>query len=299
MERSGRALCGLPQGASQLACGRVGPLAKGATIAGEGRLATGQLGHAEMMRNMEQDTRDIHVQRKFQPGLVGTIAAMAGVAALASLGLWQLDRADQKTALADAFEAGSTAPVDYGDVSRPGTEDSRYQAVRVGGRYLSDRQVLVDAMIVDGQPGYHVLTPLDRGNGRPLVMVNRGWVPAGADRSVLPDVTVATGKRRLDARVAPLARPGMRLDGGDAGASGWPRVLLFPTRDDIAGALGAEVAPGQLLLDPDQADGYVRRWQPAGFGPERHLGYAVQWFALAATLFVIYLVVNFKRTPSS
>ncbi len=59
-----------------------------------------------MMRNMEQDTRDIHVQRKFQPGLVGTIAAMAGVAALASLGLWQLDRADQKTALADAFEAG-------------------------------------------------------------------------------------------------------------------------------------------------------------------------------------------------
>ena len=237
------------------------------------------------------------MQRKFQPGLVGTVAAVAGVAALASLGLWQLDRAGQKTALADAFEAGGTAPIDYGDVARPGTEENRYQAVRVAGRYVTGRQVLVDAMIEGGQPGYHVLTPLDRGNGLPLVMVNRGWVPAGTDRSVLPDVTVTTDQRRLDARIAPLARPGMRLDGGDTNAAAdWPQVLLFPTVDDLEAALGAEVAPGQLLLDPGEADGYVRRWQPAGFGPERHLGYAVQWFALAATLFIIFLVVSFKRT---
>jgi surfeit locus 1 family protein len=51
-----------------------------------------------------------------------------------------------------------------------------------------------------------------------------------------------------------------------------------------------------VLLDADQPDGYVRIWAPPGFPPMRHTAYAVQWFALALALFVIYLVTNFRRT---
>jgi surfeit locus 1 family protein len=50
-----------------------------------------------------------------------------------------------------------------------------------------------------------------------------------------------------------------------------------------------------VLLDPGEPDGYVRNWSAPGFPPMRHLGYAVQWFALALTLAVIYVVTNLRR----
>jgi cytochrome oxidase assembly protein ShyY1 len=36
-----------------------------------------------------------------------------------------------------------------------------------------------------------------------------------------------------------------------------------------------------VLLDADAPDGYVRDWQAPTLGPERHVAYAGQWFALA------------------
>jgi surfeit locus 1 family protein len=41
-------------------------------------------------------------------------------------------------------------------------------------------------------------------------------------------------------------------------------------------------------------------WRPAvGFGPERHLGYAIQWFALAIALLVIFISLSFKHPPAA
>ncbi|MGD2032747.1 MAG: SURF1 family protein, partial [Gammaproteobacteria bacterium] len=51
-----------------------------------------------------------------------------------------------------------------------------------------------------------------------------------------------------------------------------------------------------VLLDASAEDGYLRNWAPTEFGPERHYGYALQWFALAATLVIIYVVLNVKRS---
>ena len=85
---------------------------------------------------------------------------------------------------------------------------------------------------------------------------------------------------------------------GQAGVSGdtaWPRVLNFPRQADLEAVLGAPVEARILLLDPDLPDGYERAWRPAlGFGPERHLGYAIQWFAFAVVLLVIFVALSFE-----
>ena len=81
-------------------------------------------------------------------------------------------------------------------------------------------------------------------------------------------------------------------------ASGWPRVLQFPTRDEIEAQTGLHLVEGVMLLDDEAADGYARGWRPVEFGPERHLGYAVQWFALALTLVIIWIVVNWRKRGS-
>ncbi|MBK9951747.1 MAG: hypothetical protein IPP10_09570 [Candidatus Competibacteraceae bacterium] len=53
-----------------------------------------------------------------------------------------------------------------------------------------------------------------------------------------------------------------------------------------------------ILLEPDAPAGYWRDWQPrfGGIGPERHRGYAAQWFGLAASLLILYLAINISRS---
>jgi cytochrome oxidase assembly protein ShyY1 len=84
----------------------------------------------------------------------------------------------------------------------------------------------------------------------------------------------------------------------------YPVVASFPTSTEIgqlvrvsSWAPAAEV----VLLDAGEPDGYLRQWQAPGFPPIRHIGYAVQWFGLALTLFVIYIVTNLRaaQRPAS
>jgi len=122
-------------------------------------------------------------------------------------------------------------------------------------------------------------------------------VPLGASREALPDVAVGAGERELSGVLDVLPEPGLRLGPAAApGATGWPRLLLFPTEADLESALGLELETRIVLLDADRPDGYERSWRPAtGFGPERHLGYALQWFAFAAVTVVIFIALNLRR----
>lgn len=124
-------------------------------------------------------------------------------------------------------------------------------------------------------------------------------VPAAGDRRVLPEIKVSSQPREIQGRISLLPRPGIGLAPTQMPASGaWPRRLLFPTSQEMGAQSGLALRDYQLLMDSETADGYLRDWQPGGMGPERHLAYAVQWFSLALTVVVIYLVLIFRnRTP--
>ena len=92
----------------------------------------------------------------------------------------------------------------------------------------------------------------------------------------------------------------MILGEGNAGEDErWPRIVVYPQHAEIRAWMQQPVATWQLLLDPDNEQGFVREWTPGGLGPETHIGYAVQWFALAITLVVLYLLITFKRSKTS
>jgi surfeit locus 1 family protein len=82
----------------------------------------------------------------------------------------------------------------------------------------------------------------------------------------------------------------------------YPVVASFPSHAELAQLLGETSwthAADLVLLDAGEPDGYVRTWEPPGFPPLRHIAYAVQWFALALALAVIYVVTNLKRPASA
>lgn len=220
---------------------------------------------------------------------------LAGLALFARLGLWQVERANQKSALIAQFEKGDTPPVAL-DPARVATLP-RYQRVHATGRYDSQHQVLIDNMPSQaGQAGFRVLTPLQLPGGQ-WQLVDRGWVPMGRTRSELPGIEVAETPREILGRLDELPVPGVRMATGPVSIpKSWPSVMNFPLHADLERALGRSLLPRIVRLDATQPDGFERVWTPTfGFGPDRHFGYAFQWFALALAILVTYLAVSFKR----
>jgi surfeit locus 1 family protein len=211
------------------------------------------------------------------------------------LGRWQWHRAQQKRALDAQFTAAATSVTELGGRGTDGLP--RYTEVRLDGRYDSAHQFLLDNMSHQGRVGYQVLTPLLLTDGR-TVIVNRGWIAAGASRRQLPDVRLDdSGPQTPSGRLDDLPVAGIAL-GHVAPPLGpsWPKLTSFPSMADLSAALGLPLQSRQLLLDPAQPLGYVRDWHVGGMGPTRHLSYALQWWAFAGLALVLYGYMNVGRS---
>ena len=210
-----------------------------------------------------------------------------------SLGMWQLRRAEDRAEVHERFAEDGDLPALTGPVESGQLDAYRYRRLELHGKYLSSRQLLLDSMTHEGRVGYHVLTPfLPLGDSR-WILVNRGWVEADPDRRVLPLVEVGEAVRLLRGRVDALPQPGLTL-GGSGGSDAWPQVLLFPTFDDVETRFPEPLYHYQLLLDAELPDGFVREWQPRVLSPERHIGYAIQWFSFAGVLAVMAIVLSVR-----
>jgi len=232
--------------------------------------------------------------RIFEPRLFTTLLTIVLIALLISLGRWQLRRADEKRVLFESFAAGTDATQTI-DLRTPPVR--RYQHVGASGHYDPTRQILIDNMVNAERAGYFVITPFALAGGG-WVLVNRGWVPLGASRAERPAIPVSSGVRQVRGRADHMPSPGIQMGTKAVLAPPYPVVAAFPSRNEIARLLGESSwtsATDLVLLDPGEPDGYVRDWSPPGFPPMRHIGYAVQWFALALTLFILWVVTNLRR----
>jgi surfeit locus 1 family protein len=232
-----------------------------------------------------------HQKRVFRPTLIPGLLTAILMICLISLGNWQLQRSAYKKDLAASFAAAG------GTIEQlvEGREYAEHTQLQVSGEYLVSNQILIDNMVLNGLAGYFVITPLQISPGKPVLLVNRGWIEHPQDPNTLPALDIADAVTTISGRVGHLPQPGMRLAGETVALTGdWPRIAVFPQQQDLARALQLEVIPFVLLLDAGAKDGLAREWAPAEFGPERHLAYAVQWFALALTLGVIFIVMNLK-----
>lgn len=242
--------------------------------------------------------------RQFKPSWFGTVLTLVVLASFARFGFWQLHRAEEKRALIAQFESGETTTAELRGENAAALP--RYQQIRASGHYDTQHQVLLDNMPSNepshkGKPGYRVLTPFELTQGG-WVLVDRGWIPLGATRDQLPDTTVTEEPRTIIGQLDELPQPGLRMGDNAAAvaATGWPRVMSFARHEELEQVFGRSLGQRIVLLDAAQSDGYERRWEANfGFGPQRHLGYAAQWFALAVAVLVVYLIVSFKSKASA
>ncbi|MCK8516919.1 SURF1 family protein [Methylonatrum kenyense] len=236
----------------------------------------------------------------FRPGMVPTLAFLLLLPVLVGLGFWQLDRAEQRAGLLASFDAQRTAaPVNL-NRDRLDPEAMLFRPARAEGEFLPERSLLLDNQTHRRTVGYHVLTPYRLAGDDRVVLVDRGWVPAGESRAQLPEVGMESTEIPIEGHLDQGPATGIRLGGLADGESGWPLRIQYIDYAELGARVDAELLPVVLRLAPDSAEGFVREWRPEhpdGYGPERNRAYAVQWFGLAAALVVIYLAVNLRRRP--
>jgi len=234
---------------------------------------------------------------RFAPSLWPSVAFALVFPVLLSLGFWQMSRAGAKQELVEQRAASELiAPLALNSQTRLGVDD-RYRPAGVRGRYLTEQQWLLDNRLYRGQAGYHVFTPfLMEGEQRPGLLVNRGWVAVGDSREFLPLLPVQEGQVTLKGRLDSPASVGLVV--GEVPLESVENKVLVQSLD--LAALGAardlELLPYALVIDEGQPGGLQYDWSPIPeMGPEKHLGYAVQWFGLAVALLIIYVGVNTRR----
>ena len=206
------------------------------------------------------------------------VIAVALVAAFARLGLWQLERARQKEAVLAQFAEQSAQPPQALSAWR---DLPPYTAVVLRGAVLDSPPIFHDNRIRHGQPGVEVYVPFAPAAGGPAVLVNLGW-RAVDQRMTLPPAPIPEVSA-MPGLLAPPPTIGVRL--GPALTPGDEPPYRVPYLDlaEAAAVLNLTLAP-QILLATRADPTWLREWQPVSLPPERHRGYAFQWFALAAAV---------------
>jgi surfeit locus 1 family protein len=227
--------------------------------------------------------------KKPLPTWLPLVAGSLLVAQFAGLAVWQINRGLEKRASHAAFrdETGFAAWQD-------GMEVRPYQRLKATGRYDNERQFLLENIIVNSRYGYYVLTPLLAREDEPVLLVNRGWIEKGGRPFDVSVLNVPTTRVTVRGRAGSLPRAGYKMGAAIDPTSTWPKGAVYPSREEVAAALGVEVQPFVLLMDHEEQHGFLRNWVPTEFGPGKHFAYAFQWFAMGAVLSGL-LVWNYRK----
>jgi len=237
--------------------------------------------------------------REFSPRPIPTLATLVLLPILVSLGFWQLDRAEQKREILRQYQQQQGKSVLNLNKHAAEQELYPYQRVEVTGRFDTNRQLLLDNKVYQGQAGYQVITPLLLQNSSEAVLVNRGWLPQMESRQEMPVIPTPAGILHVVGQLKLDIGNGLRL--GESGISGntWPRVVQWLDIELVEKSLGYKLKPFVILLDPEAPAGFVRDWYIKKISPEKNISYAVQWFALALALVIIYFVVNIHKVEEA
>ena len=231
--------------------------------------------------------------------LLATLLVFAGTALCIRLGIWQLDRLEQRRAFNEQVQSAWAQPVLDLNQELPGDiEEFEWRSVTATGEYDFANQIALRNQYHNTEYGYHLLTPLRLdpapGADQPAaVLVDRGWIPAEGNSTtsdwrrydevgkvtVLGQIRLGQTKPAFGGVADPLPENSEKLEV-------WNNADL--TR--IALQMPYPVLPIYIQPEPDPYD----TEPPIPFQPDieltegSHFGYALQWFTFATILFFGY-----------
>ncbi len=235
--------------------------------------------------------------------IVTTVLVLLGTALCIRLGIWQLDRLDQRKAFNAHVEAMWAEPVlDLNTEMGANLVEMEYRSVQVEGVYDYQNQAALRNQYWNNQYGYHLLTPMVLSDGA-AVLIDRGWIPAEGNDAPADwrkydqgETATIAGVIRLGQENPDVGGVPDKEPGGEGRLDFWNNVNL----ERISEQLPYDLMGVYIQPDVDAAD----TQPPIAYQPEielsegPHLGYAGQWFTFATILFVGYPFYLKKREQS-
>ncbi|WP_255538098.1 SURF1 family protein [Polynucleobacter nymphae] len=238
--------------------------------------------------------------------IVATVSAFLVVAIACTAGIWQLNRAESKIALAANLLARQQLPILSANISPLTLEDATERRMIARGQYIPEAAIWLDnrprpippAGSNTSQSGFYLMMPLQLAGRDEILWVNRGWAPRNNEnRESLPPVKTPSKVATIEGIV--FAHPGKVYALGEGQAvidAGKPRIEQnFDLRAE--GKLRAWAQSPFILREVDTGidDGLLREWAPLTTGVDRHYAYAFQWFALAVCGFLFWLITGLRQ----
>ena len=225
------------------------------------------------------------------------IAALIITLSMLRLGVWQLDRAEQKRSILEQTKSQSEQPL-VGIKSLLNDFDLayRFREVSLDGRFLADETLYLDNQTHNSHVGYHLMTPLQLKDSDVTILINRGWISVGESRQQLPRVNTPEGEVKIIGRLnLPAAQPPLWNE--DYPVSSGAVWQYLPVQE-YAAQMQRNVLPLVVELAPDQAgsDGLQQQWSTIDDKwVAKHQGYAFQWFSMALAFFIACLVLLLRN----
>lgn len=230
---------------------------------------------------------------EFRPGLLAIVATLIAVSVFTYLAIWQLGRSEERKQLRAEIMQRSAQEIQDFNINGVDLGADRYKRYRLQGEFVNEHQVLLDNVVKNGKPGYQVITPF-RLNDNSLVLVDRGWITAGRDRRVLPEVDVADGRQDIIVMLdKPRSAPVVGAEVVESGIR-WNYLDV----DFYRQTTGLKVPDYLLLLSAETGTGYLREWPEVADKSGMHIGYAIQWAVFALIALGTFIGMNVKRVKT-
>ncbi len=215
------------------------------------------------------------------------VFAISVVSLFVVLGVWQLQRLDERRQFNQLVEDRSSQPTALSAV--PAGDDLDYRAVVVAGEFIDGDIVRVGNRSQGGAAGEHVIGVVELDDGS-LLVVNRGFVPVNVEVELSPP---PSGPVEL----AGWLRDSVTREGFGAVDEGTGTVLPRLDTERVSVRLGRPVASVWLQLAPSPSgpdDAFPDPVPLPALDEGPHLSYAVQWF-IFATLGAAFYVALLRR----
>ena len=230
----------------------------------------------------------------FQFRLIPFIATIVVVLVGLSLGNWQTRRAEEKLSLAREQALQTAQPRLELQVLTGDEIPANFRTVMMTGTFITQWPIYLDNRPYQGQAGFYLLMPFKLNGSGKIILVMRGWLPRDTqDRQKLPATPTPQGLVKLEGVVRGSVGHVMQLGSEPAMQAGVIRQNLEVA--ELSKASGLQFEKFIIEQTSETSDGLIRDWPQPSVGSDKNRGYAFQWYGLAVTALLFFIVTGLKR----
>ena len=215
------------------------------------------------------------------------------------LGFWQLDRADQKKIINMSFvERQNQPPIQLNNknIQIP-IKDIIWHRVSMKGSFLNDKNIILDNQIVEEKAGFLIYTPFKILDSNKIILINRGWYPLSNSRKDIPNIPPIKDMQTIEGEISQMPSSGISLG----------KVITEKLDESSFRLQKMDYEVLSSLISKDLMRYVVKLKKPifdktyildSGMpvpDSDKNYGYACQWFAMAFTLFIIFIRLGVKK----